>query len=315
MLGTARAPGTCGELIQGKIAGTSFLVTCPIDMYSVVSVLINKTGQIEVDRSLPKVKKAIIKTLEFLGMPSLGAKVEVKSFLPHGKGMASSTADITAACAATAVGAGGTILPWDIARIALEIEPTDGIMFSGIAMFDHLTGSISRVLGRAPKLEAVIVDLGGGIDTVGFNANLRTEAANEEKEQLMQTALAKIEASLQGGDLRLLGEACTESAFANQDILFKPELRQIHQIARESGAIGVNAAHSGTILGILLEKDKCITDLVVENLRREGFCQLLKADIIDGGVDVLQERDGDKQWTALAEFMAGTCEMLRKNTV
>ena len=29
-----RAPGTCGEFLQGSINGQSFLVTCPIDRYS-----------------------------------------------------------------------------------------------------------------------------------------------------------------------------------------------------------------------------------------------------------------------------------------
>ena len=29
-----RAPGTCGEFLQGSIDGQSFLVTCPINRYS-----------------------------------------------------------------------------------------------------------------------------------------------------------------------------------------------------------------------------------------------------------------------------------------
>lgn len=29
-----RAPGTCGEFLQGSINGQSFLVTCPINRYS-----------------------------------------------------------------------------------------------------------------------------------------------------------------------------------------------------------------------------------------------------------------------------------------
>ena len=35
---TVRTPGTCGELVQGTRAGVAFHVTCPIDLYSTVTV-------------------------------------------------------------------------------------------------------------------------------------------------------------------------------------------------------------------------------------------------------------------------------------
>src|SRR5712692_8205418 len=33
-----RVPGTCGEFVQGMLDGRHFLVSCPIDLYSTVSV-------------------------------------------------------------------------------------------------------------------------------------------------------------------------------------------------------------------------------------------------------------------------------------
>lgn len=36
-------PGTCGELLQGSIGGVDSLVSCPIDLYSRVTV--EETGE------------------------------------------------------------------------------------------------------------------------------------------------------------------------------------------------------------------------------------------------------------------------------
>ena len=39
-----KAPASCGELIEGVIDGTPFLVTCPISMYAEVTVSDTFTG-------------------------------------------------------------------------------------------------------------------------------------------------------------------------------------------------------------------------------------------------------------------------------
>ncbi len=313
MIGTARAPGTCGELVQGKINGLNFLVTCPVNIYSVVTVKLDESGPVRVAEGLPKVKLAVEKTLQFLAAPEMGAEVRVSSAIPRGKGMASSTADIAATCAAAAAGLKASLTPRDIAEIALAIEPTDGIMFPGIAIFDHIAGQTARVLGKAPALEAVIVDLGGTIDTIGFNANTELDLLNRLKEQQVALALQKLEQALAAADGRLIGEAATESAFANQHILFKPELPRLFEICRQAGGVGVNIAHSGTVVGLLLETGRDLTGKILATLTDEGFRNIIKARLIDGGIEVLQERTGDPVWQPLPTSTAGTYGRLRKH--
>ncbi|MFA5881884.1 MAG: GHMP kinase [Eubacteriales bacterium] len=314
MIGTARAPGTCGELVQGITEGVNFLVTCPVDMYSVVTVKLDKSGVIRAAADLPKVRLAVEKVLRFFDAGEMGAEVLVSSSLPRGKGMASSTADISAACAAAAAALGTFLTPSEIAEIALSIEPTDGIMFPGITMFDHVQGKLARVLGPAPELEAFIVDLGGTVDTIGFNANFDLELKNREKEDKVDQALKKLERAISQADCRLAGEAATESAFANQHILCKPRLDRLLEICREAGGVGISAAHSGTVVGLLFEANRKPACDVASILAGEGFHNIFRTRLIDGGVQVLRESAGDKVWQSLSTYTGGTYGRLRKNT-
>jgi L-threonine kinase len=313
MQGTARAPGTCGELLQGKINGIDFLITCPVDLYSEVTVRLNMQGVVKVDERLPKVRTAVERTLHFLGRAEMGADVTVSSTVPCGKGMASSTADIAASCAATAAALETYITPREIAGIALNIEPTDGIMFPGITLFDHVEGKILKSLGNAPEVEIVIVDLGGTVDTVSFNQNSELEILNKAKEHQVAEALTKIEGALSAGELGTLGQAVTAGAFAHQQILYKPELQTLADICRHCGGLGINIAHSGTVVGLLFEKDRNAGE-VQARLAQAGFNSSFTARIIDGGVEVLQERAGERNWLTLNTYMVEICGKLQRST-
>lgn len=64
------------------------------------------------------------KTLECLNYRR-NVSIGLQSVIPYGKGMASSTADISAVCQATAIALGKRLTDMDIAQIALSIEPSD----------------------------------------------------------------------------------------------------------------------------------------------------------------------------------------------
>ena len=172
LLGSAivRAPGVCGELAQGVIEGIHFLVTCPVDFYSRVKVDIYSDGPgVEAPQDCEKAAAAVRRTLFHLKNAKVRAKLTINNPIPRGKGMASSSADLAAAIAATGLALGEEISPYQIAQIALSIEPTDGIMIPGVALFDHRAGIIRESLGPPPPMEIVALDLGGTVDTVQFN--------------------------------------------------------------------------------------------------------------------------------------------------
>ena len=314
MIGIARSPGTCGELVQGTINGMNFLVTCPVNVYSEVKVELNNSGEIITGGDLPKVKQAVKKTLEFMDAAKLGATIQVSSDIPMGKGMASSTADIVAACAAVSLALGSCLSASELAGIALGIEPTDGLMFNGITMFDHVEGQLHRYLGHAPRLEIVIVDLGGTVDTVAFNVNKNLENLNRQKEPQVASALVKLEEALLKNDSFKIGEAATESAFANQKILYKQELQQLLDLCKCNGGVGINVAHSGTVVGLMFEAGECNLNKVSNILSSHGFITLFNSRMVNGGVQVLREGSGDKTWQPLNTFMGETSERQKKST-
>ncbi|SVC59269.1 uncharacterized protein METZ01_LOCUS312123, partial [marine metagenome] len=170
-----RAPGVCGELVQGIRDGMYFLVTCPVDFFSRVRVdLYNNvsnsdTPEIEATKGCSKAVEALLATLEYLDRSGLAARINVGNPIPRSKGMGSSSADVAATVAATGLALGVELTPDVVARIALSVEPTDGVMFPGVALFDHREGRTAETLGPPPAMEIVALDFGGAVDTIEFN--------------------------------------------------------------------------------------------------------------------------------------------------
>lgn len=259
---TALAPGTCGELVQGMADGVDFLVTCPINQFSRVTVTLRSGGDAAaawpvygVDR-LPKTRRAVARALPEIakraGLARLTGLVSVANPIPVGKGMGSSSADLAAALYAAATAAGVALPPQSIARIALSVEPTDGVMFPGIALFDHRRGRVAESLGPPPPLEVIVIDRGGQVDTLEFNQVDRTAQWAAVADQTT-AALELVREGIRRGDAGLVGRGATVSARAGCPPDAAEWLERAGAVAKSAGAVGVNLAHSGTVLGILLD--------------------------------------------------------------
>lgn len=270
LIGIARAPASCGELVQGMLNGENFHVSCPVDLYSRVKVTLDGEGKIIGPSDKWKTKEAIKRTLKFLSKRNPGASFEINSKIPLGKGMASSTADIGAASLAIARAMGEEISPQEIAKIALSIEPTDGTLFDGIVIFDHRNGALFEFLGKAPDMEILVIDLGGSVDTLEFNKKDLT-AINRQREGEIKEALTLVEEGIKGKNPGLIARGATISAFSNQRILYKADLNRIWRVSQEAGALGVNVAHSGTVVGVLTEPDKVNFKKLKNSLQDRGI--------------------------------------------
>lgn len=296
---SALAPGTCGELVQGSIDGIDFLVTCPVDIFSKVDVTLTRGENIiKCDPNRPKTAQAVRRSLIRYSENFYSAYIEVKSGLPTGKGMGSSSADISAAVAATARALGYEVNPDEIADIALSIEASDGVMYEGITLFDHRQGRIRRLLGKPPSLEILVLDPGGEVDTLLFNRHPELRELNRKKERLVTEALNLVEEGLRKNDIEALGTGATISALAHQEILPKPLLENVIRLSKELGAVGVNVAHSGTVMGVLLDPRR-VTAKEAEGFVRKRFpqMQILKTRLIGGGVRIKEcNHDSSRAW-------------------
>jgi len=175
--GRVAVPGACGELVQGTLDGEQpFLISCPIDRFSVAEVeLTSERRGWSCPPDTPKSVTALQAMLARLGHTEMGGQLRIRSDLPRAKGMASSTADIAATVYALAEALGEGVEPWEVARIALSVEPSDSLMFPGLALFDHRSGQVYEDLGPAPPLEVVVLDFGGTVDTLAYNRRYRAD--------------------------------------------------------------------------------------------------------------------------------------------
>ena len=257
---TALAPGTCGELVQGMTDGADFLVTCPINQFSRATVTLRagdgSERRVQGIDHLPKTRQAVAIALDELtarlGISGLAAEVSVANPIPAGKGMGSSSADIAAAIGALGNAAGHPLTPKDIARIALSVEPTDGVMFPGITLFDHRRGSIAETLGPPPPMEIIVIDPGGVVDTLEFNRTDRTHQWQKIADRTAE-ALELVREGIRRKDPVLVGRGATISALAGHPPQSATWIARAAAFAEEQGAAGINAAHSGTVVGILLD--------------------------------------------------------------
>lgn len=244
MITTASVPGTCGELFQGTLDGEPCLVSCPISVFSTA-----RAGTpVRPGPLPPKTRRA----LAALGlMRGELPPIELTRRLPAGRGYGTSTADLAAVLHAASGAAGRPIGDAEAVRIAVGVEPSDSTLLAGLALLDHRAGRFGRVLGEPPDATVLVLDPGGRVDTVAFNAT-DWRPALARLASAHRDALALLEQGIRERDLVAIGAAATLSAVAHQAILPNPLLDHANELARAVGAVGVSRAHSGTIIGILL---------------------------------------------------------------
>lgn len=245
------SPGSCGEFIQGYAEGSSFMVTCPIDRFSYAFSGFDGRGE----ALPPKALSAVEKTMVYLGEEKR-VPLKLKSHILKGKGMASSTADISAACQAAALACGRKLSEREIAAIALSIEPSDATFFKGVVQFDYREGRLIREMGLCPAMQILVYDCGGEVDTMLFNSRNDLVDLQKSNEAKIKEALSLFKEGIRLQSLDLIGRAASMSSFANQKILYKKPLEDFYHLGLEQGGKGVICAHSGTVLGLILPMEK-----------------------------------------------------------
>ncbi len=254
----ARVPGTCGELAQGYLDGEHVIVTAPIDRYAtaVAVAAVGCPDRLPLDRQapagwqaparrFPKMARALALAAQAGWLDKRG-RVLLHSALPRGKGLGSSTADAAAGVAAACQASRRVCEPGALGQLLATLEPTDGSMHRGVALFASRTG---RLLESLPPLDLAvgIVDWGGEVDTVQFHKH--PPPSGDVGRQ--QAAFSAIIQGLRAQDPAAVGWGASQSALAHQRILPKPGLEELHRWVLAAGGYGLCVAHTGTIAGLL----------------------------------------------------------------
>lgn len=281
---TVRVPGSCGELLQGWHHGEPFLVTCPIARYTTVRASVSLQGLAGLGE---KARCALQLYLRETGIEKFPFGMQLTSELPRGKGMASSSADIAAVLAAASHALGQPLAPEDILHIAVQVEATDAVFLPGIVCLNQVTGRVQRVYRDLSYPWLTIFDTGGTVDTADCHA-----CAAKVEDRSSRPWEDLLEAVAEGE--RRMAEAATKSALWNQDRLPKDCLEELLQAARACGALGLTAAHSGTVIGVIWPS--CMA--AAEKARRSAqlsqqFSALTCLGIASmrgGGIEILREK-------------------------
>jgi L-threonine kinase len=281
-------PGTCGELVQGTLDEEPCLISCPIDSYSIAEVRFQPQVGWTVPAHAPKTRAALQAGLAYLGRTASGGYVRLQKELPRGRGYGSSTADIGATLYALGQAAGRELVPSEVASLAVHVEPTDSSLFPGLVLWDHRYGRWYEDLGRPPALTVVVLDPGGVVDTLAFNQLDHREVLRQLAPQHRE-AFSILREGLQQGNLEAVGAAATLSAIAHQAILSNPLLESTLALAHDLGVLGVCRAHSGTLLGLLLDPQNAdvpaITTLAAQHFA--PAVTVYSRSLVSGGLRLL----------------------------
>lgn len=280
-------PASCGEFVQGILDKEEYLCSYAIDLYS-KAVLEEKLE--DVQRGPYKSRMAIKSVFKRFGIPVRECRnisLQINSDIPVGKGMASSTADIGATIKATLSLINKSLSNEDIAKLAAKIEPTDSIYLEKNSIFNPITGETIKSLGNIENGKVIILEPKKTLSTKRIRSIPDYNERKIRNKETIKEAFDLLEQGMTKNDLNLIGRAATLSSLANENIHRKYQLNKIIEISNSYGAYGVNIAHSGTVIGIIIDRDmneKRLLELLYDAKINSFYNKIYTSDIIDGGL-------------------------------
>jgi uncharacterized protein involved in propanediol utilization len=261
-IGVADIQAHHGEIVQGVFRDSDGgiehgLVTLPCSVYGTrVRFRPLRSGALTIEpRDRRRALAAARLTLDALGHTGWGGVIRIESDVPLGWGCGSSTTDVVATIWAVADAFDVALAPEWIAMLAVAAESaSDSLMFAS-----------NRAVLFAQRRGRMLLDLGGPLPAVhvlGFNTesdrgvgtlSLPPCPYSTWEIEAFRAILGMLRRAVEHQDPVLLGRVATASAQINQRHRPKRFMPQLLQIAKDTGAVGLQVAHSGTVAGLLFE--------------------------------------------------------------
>lgn len=228
-----------------------------------------------------KAARAARLALDALGHPEAQGSLTIESTIPLGCGYGSSTADVVASIYAIAAAARAQISRTTLCRLAVAAETaTDAIAFAGQAvLFAHREGRVLDYLpGDYPPLYVIGFSASEDrpVDTVEMSPAQYTSSEIEA----FRVLRGHVRHAIAQQDPRSVGRVATASARINQGYLPKRRFDDLVRLAQTAGGLGVQVAHSGNRMGILLDaRDDSAADRaesIARAAQREGFTDIIR---------------------------------------
>jgi uncharacterized protein involved in propanediol utilization len=257
-IGYGASIGHHGEIFQGQISHGGqprrCLVSLPCNLLqSRATFRPSPDEYIQAPPGKQKAELALRLTLRHLGVEHAGGVLTIESNIPERKGCGSSTADCVAAVLAAAASTGQSLSDETVAAIVVGAEgASDNVMFKRAVLFAQRDGIVLLDFGQPLPHLAVLgmdADENSVVDTMDFPP-ASYAPRDIETFQMLATSL---DLAIRARDVKAVGAIATASSVINEQFLPKPRFSDIHRMAHCCGALGIAAAHSGTVLGILLD--------------------------------------------------------------
>jgi L-threonine kinase len=276
ILAAAAMPATLGEWVQGWIGGREALVSLVVAWSGSVELCVLERGETFM-RAGEKTLLAFANAKKIFSGPDAEGQIPEDSFinvinpLPPTRGLATSTMDIAGTYAACAAYRGVTISEERLFSLCAEIEPSDGIMFKGLALVDHINGEVIERLPPPPEMIVIAVIPSRTMDTADYRRDKATLDAVRSRSSEHERAYDTLRRGLIDGDARAIARAASLSAETQRQIVPREEWDVTAVAAERSGAIGMAAAHSGTALGLLYAPSNKFGADLAENMLKEAY--------------------------------------------
>ncbi|HEY4063958.1 MAG TPA: hypothetical protein VGM30_18755 [Puia sp.] len=179
-------------------------------------------------------------------IPAILPRISLRSNIPPGKGLSSSSADILSILYVLNEHRRTNLSPAQLYSIAARVEPTDPCLSTDIVVFKQQTGITDQTL-CLPPLAMTWFDAAPDrqVDTLEVQRLYDKDAPGFFRLLLQQFLLSASAADHQG-----LFDCITRSALYNQSIISLPRFGEYYRLAVREQA-GLMVAHSGTIIGLL----------------------------------------------------------------
>jgi uncharacterized protein involved in propanediol utilization/acyl carrier protein len=260
--GVGEAIGHHGEILQGVFRDERgglhrglLSLACP-SLRAEAVFHPSPTGPLVVEPAWKiKALKAAELTLAWGGSHIRGGRLEVRGNIPVGWGLGSSTSDVVAAIRAVTAALKRPEDSVTIAQLAVKAEiASDSTIFGDSALlFAQREGQVlQRFDGQVPELEVVgfnVDPAGKGVDTLAHEPARYNDAEIEEFQRLR----GLLRQAVLEGNCQLLGQIATASARISQKYLPKPHFDRFLGIMESVQALGIQVAHSGTVVGFLFD--------------------------------------------------------------
>ncbi len=150
---------------------------------------------------------------------------------------------------------GELIQGWILGSEKLVSCPVDwySTLFRQLTLFDHNTAATQIACPPPPALDLLVLESPLTLRTTDYH-QLPREPGLLANASRLQLAWEKVQQACHCGSPQLLGEAATISAIASQQLLPKPGFDALLDLVESAGLYGLNVAHSGSVVGLLLDR-------------------------------------------------------------